>query len=216
MTVCRWYSAVYSHQRGCAAGWFSWTGMDTGVSWLSTSMDGWECDSNMADRAKEKRKCDLYTTDQETYTDKCVCPLTFEPLELRLAPVLTQRREELVHLLEGQWVVQCLQWIDGGHQGATFKPCSRFQITNSFSRSHHYGYPFELLYTRHITSIKPTSCDLQALYDHKNSTQHHLVIGYPELFLEDNFQNPKNGTTAPWWIWKCFIPRWLVTQNLHN
>lgn len=59
---------------------------------------------------------------------ECIRPLTFEPLELCLTPVLAQRREELVHLLEGQWVVQCLQWIDGGHQGATFKPCSRFQI----------------------------------------------------------------------------------------
>lgn len=50
-------------------------------------------------------------------------PLTFEPLELGLTPVLAQRCEELIYLLEGQRVVQCLQWIDGRHQGATFKPC---------------------------------------------------------------------------------------------
>lgn len=77
---------------------------------------------------------------------ECISLLTFEPLELCLAPVLTQCREELVHLLEGQWVVQRLQWIDGGHQGATFKPCSRFQITNSFSGSHHYRYPTNTLW----------------------------------------------------------------------
>ncbi len=56
--------------------------------------------------------------------------LTFEPLELCLAYVLTHCGEELVHLLEGQRVVQCLQWIDGGHQGATFKPC-----TNTWSKT---------------------------------------------------------------------------------
>lgn len=71
--------------------------------------------------------------------------------------------------------------------GSNLQTLQQIQITNSFSHSHHYRYPTNTLWALiHETHDKPTSCDLQALYGHKNSTQYHLVIGYPELFLGDN------------------------------
>lgn len=57
---------------------------------------------------------------------------------------------------------------------------------SKFSGSHHYRYPTNTLWALVHETIKPTSCDLQALYGHTNSTQHHSVIWYPELFLGDN------------------------------
>ncbi len=37
--------------------------------------------------------------------------------------ILTHSRQELVHLLEWEWVVEGLQGVDGGHHGAAFKTC---------------------------------------------------------------------------------------------
>ena len=50
---------------------------------------------------------------------------TLHGLDVGLAAALTHRVQELVHLLEGQRVVQRLQRVDGGHHGAAFKACSR-------------------------------------------------------------------------------------------
>lgn len=42
-----------------------------------------------------------------------------------ISSTLTHSTQELVNLLEGQRVVQRLQWVDRGHHGAAFKTCKR-------------------------------------------------------------------------------------------
>lgn len=48
---------------------------------------------------------------------------TFHGFGLDLTVALTHRVEKLVHLLQGKWVVQRLQRVDGRHHGASFKAC---------------------------------------------------------------------------------------------
>lgn len=62
---------------------------------------------------------------------------TFHGLGMGLTAALTHGIEELVHLLERERVVQCLQWVDRGHHGAAFIACSRERERDTNTQSYH-------------------------------------------------------------------------------
>lgn len=66
----------------------------------------------------------LQTNTRSAVLAESRCRPTFHGFGVGLAAALTHRVEELVHLLQWQWVVQRLQRVDRGHHGAAFKPCS--------------------------------------------------------------------------------------------
>ena len=86
--------------------------------------------------------------------------LTFHGLGVGIAAVLTRGIEELVHLLEGERVVQCLQRVDRGHHGAAFKACMGEE-----THKHTVAPPLHLSYEtwRHSNiarSTAPFQCDI--------------------------------------------------------
>lgn len=52
-----------------------------------------------------------------------MCRLTFHGFGLGLT-ALAHLSEKLFHLLQGEQVVQCLQWVNRWHHGATFESCN--------------------------------------------------------------------------------------------
>lgn len=121
---------------------------------------------------------------------------------------LTHCTEELVDLLQGQGVVQCLQRIDGWHHGAAFKSCSRGEETwcpqacqpsewpgsNTLKKPkpaiHHSTWCFDILLL-HLNLLQPTyqllcfiskqaSCRNHAGHKHA-VTPHHHVSSNPQF-----------------------------------